>query len=141
MKKIITISMCLMMMAAAVQVSAQNNDGPQQQREQMSLEDMAKQRADRMKEQLSLTDDQYAKVLELNKEQAKNMKPMSREDRENMSDEQREAFRDEMRKAREDYNAKVKEILTDEQYKKYEENSMNERGMRPGGGGNDGRNN
>ncbi len=168
MKKIIGIAMCIVMLAGAAQLSAQDKnkgkdkqkteqksdkqkpeqkDGqkkpeqkPGQQRpdrQQPSNEDWAKQRADRMKEQLSLTDDQYAKVLELNKANNNNMP--SREQMQNMTDEQRDARREEMRKSREEYNAKLKGILTPEQYSKYEENMKNmprggQPGQRPQGG-------
>ncbi len=103
----------------------QQRPGPAGGDRQFTPEDMAKSMADRMKEQLSLTDDQYTKVLELNREQTKqyaNMPRPSREEMQNMTDEQREARRDEMRKYRDEYNAKLKSILTSEQYSKYEEN-------------------
>ena len=136
MKRIIGIAMCLMMMAGAAQVSAQRknqrNDKQKTEqgddRQQPSAEDMAKRQADRMKELLSLTDEQYAKVLELNEEQARqraNTAPASRENMQNMTDEQREARREEMKKVREGYDAKLKEILTDEQYLKYVESRNN----------------
>ncbi len=123
------------------------NDGQQKpDRPQGSTEDMARNRADRMKEQLSLSDDQYGKILDLNKAQAEqraNAPRPSREEMQNMTDEQKSAMRDEMKKSRDEYNAKLKGILSAEQYAKYEENMKNARGggesgQRPQGASQDG---
>lgn len=74
-----------------------------------------KQRAQEMTEQMvkayALNDDQKEKVQTLNLEM---MQKMS----ENRNDD-REARRAKMQTVREDYNKKLKEVLTDEQYKKY----------------------
>lgn len=138
MKRILAIAMCLALTAAAAQVSAQNRGGnnrqssergnPPSERQQRTPEEMAKMRADRMKEQLELTDAQHAQVLELFKEQMENRSAnmsMSREEREKLTEEQRAERREEMQKMRDEQDAKLKEILTAEQFAKYEENRRN----------------
>ena len=77
----------------------------------------------KMAEELSLTDDQKAKLQEVFKAQREAMKDLSPEER-----------REKMKESREATNAKVKEILTAEQYAKWEK-IRDER--RPGGPGNE----
>lgn len=81
-----------------------------------------------MKEQLALTDAQYEKVLALEKERATQMGqsgPRQREEWAKMTDEQKEQAREKMKEAQDAHNAKLKEILTEEQFTKYQENSQN----------------
>ena len=77
----------------------------------------------KMAEELSLTDDQKAKLQEVFKAQREAMKDLSPEER-----------REKMKESREATNAKVKAILTAEQYAKWEK-IRDER--RPGGPGNE----
>lgn len=87
--------------------------GPQGQRGSRNMD--PKQRAQEMTERMvkdySLTDDQKAKVQTLNLEMAQKMSENTGEDR--------DARRAKMQTVREDYNKKLKEVLTDEQYKKH----------------------
>lgn len=77
---------------------------------------------ERMVKDYSLTDAQKDKVQTLNLDMAKKMSEMSGGDRE-----ERMA---QMLKIREDYNKKLKDVLTDEQYKKYEKAEQDRRGQR-----------
>jgi Spy/CpxP family protein refolding chaperone len=84
----------------------------------------------RLSERLKLTDEQKPKVkavLEEQNKQLRGLRDLSPEDR-----------RPKMRSVREETNKKMKEILTDDQYKQFEE--MRARGGRPPGGGNVGGN-
>lgn len=141
MKKIFGIALCAAIIVGTASVSAQargqrQQQQPQQQTQQQTQqqrtpEEMAKQRADRMKEQLSLTGAQYEKVLALEKERAAQMNQSgarTREDWTKMTDEQRTQMREKMREAQEAHNAKLKKILTEEQFTKYRE--MNQNGPR-----------
>jgi Spy/CpxP family protein refolding chaperone len=73
------------------------------------------ERADQMAKQLSLTSEQKAKVLDLFLEEQKNM-PKRPAD----GGFDREAMRAAREKRREERNQKMKSILTEEQYAKYE---------------------
>lgn len=93
---------------------------------------MAQRRADMMKETVNLTDEQYAKVVEVYKAQseqfAKAREEGVRPDRE------------QMQKMREETNAKLKEILTPDQFEAWEKSDASRgprgpRGPRGGGGG------
>ena len=87
---------------------------------------MAQRRADMMKETLKLTDAQYAKVLEMYKEESEAMqKQMQSGERPRMD-------RETMEKQREEQEKKLKAILTDEQFKTWTEQQQN---MRRGGFG------
>ncbi len=70
----------------------------------------ADQRLERMSTQLNLTDDQKPKVKAVLEDTAKKMKDLAPEDR-----------RTKGREIREEETKKLKAILTDEQFKKYEE--------------------
>ena len=118
MKTLIAASMLVFGMAVA---NAQPGGGPGGQR--MNPEQMAKSRADRMKEVVKLTDAQYAKVLALYKEESEAMQKA-------MGNGQPD--REAMQKMREEQETKLKEILTAEQYKTWSESDANRRG--PGGG-------
>ena len=103
-------------------------DGPQGERPDPAQ--MAKRQADQMKTELKLTDDQYTKVLNLYKKQSEDMQKMmqsgDRPDRESMQ------------ASREKYNAEIKKVLTDDQYKKWSELEKNRRRGPGGPGGPDG---
>ena len=87
---------------------------------------MAQRRADMMKEALKLTDAQYAKVLEMYKEESEAMqKQMQSGERPRMD-------RETMEKQREEQNKKLKAILTEEQFKTWTEQQQE---MRRGFGG------
>ncbi|MCQ2226901.1 MAG: hypothetical protein MJZ01_03200 [Bacteroidales bacterium] len=77
-----------------------------------SPEEMAKMQADQMKETVSLSEEQYAKVLVICKEQSEEMQKLFQEGQPDFS-----AFG----KLQEDQNKKLKEVLTEEQFKKWDE--------------------
>jgi hypothetical protein len=85
------------------------------------------ERTDQLAKELGLTAEQKAKVLDVFTQQQKNMpKPGEGGDF--------DAMREKMMKMREERNAKLKEILTKEQYAKYEKMAPPRRGG-PGGPG------
>lgn len=87
---------------------------------------MAQRRADMMKETVKLTDEQYAKVLALYKEESEAMqKQMQSGERPRMD-------RETMEKQREEQNKKLQAILTEEQFKTWTEQQQE---MRRGFGG------
>ena len=98
---------------------------------QMDPKEMAKFMTEHMVSQYELTKDQEAKVLEVNKEFSKEMfsSPMNFME---MGDEERQAFMAKMQKLTEARDKKFKEILTPEQYEKYQKQQAD---MRNGGGG------
>jgi hypothetical protein len=96
----------------------------------MNPEDMAKRQTEQIKEAVGLSSDQEKEVYDLNLEMSKKMQAMFRENQGG----DREAMREKMTALREDQNKKMKEILTDEQWPKYEK-YLEERRSRFGGGG------
>jgi Spy/CpxP family protein refolding chaperone len=156
MKKILLTMVALLSLTA---VQAQESDNKQQFRgpRQMTPEQMT----DRMVNDLKLTDEQKTKVLELNKEYEKVLagpgmrgpRPQrpdgessatvqserKRPERPQMTEEQREEMQKNMKQRmeqRQEYEKKLKEILTEDQYKKYQESRTQRRGFGgPGRGG------
>jgi periplasmic protein CpxP/Spy len=86
------------------------------------------ERTDRLVKELSLTEKQKAQVLELFQQEEKSMPQMKPPDEGGQVD--REAMRAAMEKRRDERNAKMKAILTADQYKKYLE--LRAGGMPPG---------
>ena len=78
----------------------------------------------KMAEELGLSDEQKSKLQEVFKSQREAMKDLSQEER-----------REKMKESREAVNAKVKEILTTEQYAKWEKIRDERRPGGPGGNG------
>lgn len=154
MKKILLTMVALLSLTA---VQAQESDNKQQQfrgPRQMTPEQMT----DRMVNDLKLTDEQKTKVLELNKEYEKVLagpgmrgprpqrhdgessataqSEQKRPERPQMTEEQRQEMQKRMEQ-RQEYEKKLKEILTEDQYKKYQESRPQRRGFGrgPGRGG------
>lgn len=98
---LMTLFMVCSMMMAQGQRGNRNMD-PKQRAQEMT---------DQMTKDYSLTDDQKGKVATLNLEMTQKMSENT--------DGDRDARRASMQAAREDYNKKLKEVLTEEQYKKY----------------------
>ncbi len=96
---------------------------------EMNPETIAKHQANRLKKKCKLDDKQYEAVYELYLNQAKEMQ----EDFKNMNfDEPSATFKEmdaKMKERTENMNNAMKEILTEEQYKKYEK--IAKRGFRP----------
>jgi|ERR1051325_9638860 Spy/CpxP family protein refolding chaperone len=103
------------------QDAKEGKDAPK--RERGGGADFVKQRLDRLAEELKLTDAQKPKVEAALKAQAEAMRGAR-----DLSQEER---RDKMRSTREEFNKKMKEILTAEQYEKFEKLPTPGRG--PGG--------
>lgn len=142
MKKIVLSMIALLSMTAAM---AQNSDTKKEF--QVPQKQTPEEMTDRMAKELSLTDEQKTKVLELNKEyenvlgrpgmrrgprpqrpdgqtgaseQAPKAMPQGeRPERPQMSEAQREEMKKFMEK-RQEYDGKLKDILNSEQYEKYQ---------------------
>jgi len=85
----------------------------QQRRNMGTPEEMAKKQTERMKEGLSLNEDQVTKVSAINLKYNKKFKEM----RKNASGD-RTAMREAMMTVRKERNAEMKKVLTEEQYEK-----------------------
>ena len=107
-KNFLKIAFTSLMLVFSVCANAQFGGG-----QMPSPEEMAKYQADQMKEQVKLNDDQYAKVLVVYKEQGEQMSKL-------FNGGGQPDF-SEFGKIQEESNKKFKEILTDEQYKKWDE--------------------
>ena len=149
MKKILMTMVALLTMTAAV---AQNNGNGERRFQRPTPEDMT----NRMADQLKLDDKQKAKVLDLNKEYENVlMGGMGRGfgrgqggpgagfqggqqgQRPELTEEQRAEMQKQMQQRmekRQEYEKKLKEILTDDQFKTYQEQQQQRRG-RGGFGG------
>jgi hypothetical protein len=147
MKKIVLMMVALLSMTA---VQAQESDKKQEQQFRGPRQVTPEQMTERMTNDLKLTDEQKTKVLALNKEYEKVIggpgmrgpRPgrgngeaqngQQRPERPQLTDEQREQMRKEMQermKQREEYEQKLKEILTEDQYKQYQESRPRRRGF------------
>jgi hypothetical protein len=157
MKKIVMTMVALLTMTAAV---AQDNNSENRQRREFK-KPTPEEMTTRMTESLKLDDKQQKKVLELNKEYenvlggpgmgrgfgrgqrgprpdgqtgaSQNNNNQQRPERPQMTEEQRAKMQQMMEK-RQEYDKKLKEILTDDQYKTYQEQNQR-RGGRGGRGG------
>lgn len=131
MKKIVMMLAVLMM--SITTMNAQNKDGDKPQT-RMDRSEMVQRRTDRMVSRYGLNQDQAKQLLELNKEFDMKFAPMGgrnmghRGQRGGMRDsvnrptpEQAEAWAKKGRGNMEDYQQKLKKIMTDEQYSKYEQ--------------------
>ncbi len=92
-----------------------------------SPDEMAKMQADQMKQTVNLTDDQYNKVLVVYKEGSEKMQKMFQGGG--------QPDFSEFGKMREEQNKKLQEILTPEQYKKWDEHQQEMQRNWGGGGG------
>ncbi|MBB4037048.1 Spy/CpxP family protein refolding chaperone [Dysgonomonas hofstadii] len=96
-----------------------------QQRQRATPEERAKRQTETLVKELSLTKEQETKVHEINLKYA--------QPKENASTD-RDKRREEMRKSMDERNAAIKELLTDEQKKKFEEHIKKAPEARPRGG-------
>ena len=96
--------------------------------QRMDPEQMAKRRADMMKETVKLTDDQYTKVVELYKAQSEEMQKLFQQGGQQQG-------REAMEKLQNEQNEKLKAILTEEQFKTWTESEQSRRGRMGGPGG------
>ncbi len=145
MKKIILMTVALLTMTTAM---AQGNDKERRAPKQMTAEEMTS----RMTKDLSLTADQKAKVLSLNKEYKdyiggpgmggpggprpdgnakKSDDKQQRPELPQMTDAQKKQMKTHQAK-RQEYNKKLQKILSSEQYQKYQkQQKQGPRGQRP----------
>lgn len=114
---------------------AQNQDGPQRpQRKQMSAEEVATMRTERMAKSLELTDKQKAEIYKINLESAAEQQK-EREEMMKMMQERREK-----QKAREEAtDERMQKILDASQYKKWLKQKQNEQNRGRMGQGGEGR--
>lgn len=115
-----TAIMSLMLVFGVSAANAQMGQMP-------SPEEMAKMQADQMKQTVNLNDDQYNKVLVVYKESGEKMRKMF----EGGGQPDFSKFGE----IQEEQNKKFKEILTDEQYKKWDEYQQEMRKNMGGFGG------
>ncbi len=127
MKKILLTMVALLSMTA---VMAQ--DGDKKERK-APKEFNAEEMTNRMADDLQLTAEQKAKVLDLNKDFVKDQKEQMKERKEQMKE--RKEKRKEFGEKRKAYNEKLKSILTPEQYKKFQEKHRHGHHGRPGHNG------
>ena len=107
---------------------------PGQDRRSFDPETMAKRQTEQLKELLSLTKDQEKKVYDLNLESSKQMRALREKSRNSGSG--FEGMREKMGEIREKQDVKMKGILSEAQwkkYQKYQEERRQQRGQgRPG---------
>ncbi len=128
MKKMFFAALAAGCLLAATTTSAQQR--PARSRQPMTAEQMAKHRTERMTEALKLDEVQKQEVYKLNLEQAQQMSRM-REQHKEAAAEKREAAREQMQKQAADYDAKLKKLLSAEQYKQWSERQQQHRGRGP----------
>jgi len=144
--------MCTNMMAQETQQQ------PGQQPRQFDPAEMAKNRTETMVKEYGLNEEQAQKLLELNIKQSERMPMMMmgprgqrgqrpqtgdqqpRRERPQTGEQPRQPrgdrpqmSREDMQKAMEEYNAELQKIMTEEQYKKYQEAQAQRRQMGPRG--------
>ena len=95
---------------------------------QFNPEDMAKRQATTLKDSCGLNDEQYKKVLVLYTEQSKEMQKQMQEAMQNGGGMGMGGFDMEaMQKRQEAFNKKLKEVLTEQQFKRYTVMQENQR--------------
>ena len=152
MKKIVLMMVALLSMTA---IQAQENEKNSERQFRGPRQMTPEQMTERMSDNLKLTDEQKTKVLALNKEYEKviagpgmraprpqntdgesgatTQQNQQRSERPQITDAQREEMKQRMEK-RQEYEKKLKDILTDDQFKTYQEQQQQRRG-RGGFGG------
>lgn len=128
MKKMFFAALAAGCLLAATTTSAQQR--PAHGRQPMTAEQMAKHRTERMTEVLKLDEVQKQELYKLNLERAQQMHQMREQHREAAA-EKREAAREQMQKQNADYDAKLKKLLSAEQYKQWSEQQQQRRGRGP----------
>lgn len=111
-KRVYMMVAALTMCVASFAQTPQTQDAPAQQKQMPTVEEMARMRADRMKQQLLLSNDQYDKVYKLCLEQA----------------EADQARMKQIKAEREAMAAKMKGLLNETQYERFEQ-MQQRRGM------------
>lgn len=124
MKKIFFAAATALLMLVG-NVSAQ---GRPEGRPQMNPEEFAKRRTEHLTKQLELNEEQSKQVYAQQLNQMKQMQQL-RQDQQTS----REQMREKMHAARQQQDAEMKQILTDEQYKKWQQLQQEGRHRRPNG--------
>ena len=130
MKKIVLALVA--MMTISMSAVAQDSTRVKQNRRQFNPTEMVNQRTKKMAESYGLNEEQTAKLKELNAKYAKNMRGMrgghhgmqrngGQQMRQHLSQANRDSIRQAMRKNQEAYEAELKTIFTEKQYKAYTE--------------------
>lgn len=120
-----------MVVAMAMTVAfAQNNDNRGERRGPRQMD--ATEMTNRMSERLGLNDKQKTQVLELNKDFVKTIEAEMKNRRDAENDRQKQF--ETMRKNHEKYESELKKILTDDQYKQYQQMRQRPQGQRRGRG-------
>lgn len=125
MKKIIFLATTLFMVLAFT-VQAQDR----QPREKLTPEQQATRTVERLNKELTLTDKQQADLKKFYTESFTQRAKTMEKNRDN-----REAMRETMKKDREATEAQLKKVLTEEQFKKYQENEKKRMQQRQNRGG------
>ncbi len=102
-----------------------------QPRQQRDPEEMAKRQTEEIKKAVGLNEKQEKQVYDLHLEASKKMSKMREESQQGGF----EGIREKMGEIREEQNKKMKSILTDAQWKKYEKFQEERAASRRGGGG------
>lgn len=150
MKKVLFLAVLLLMsVAPTLNASAQEDNASQpRQRSQysgrgaqqrMDPAKMLENRVNQMAKKYNLDDKQKEKIMALYKEQMTPKKKdgeQNRMDFRNMTEEQREAMKKEREERTAQFDAKIKKILTDEQYQQYKEDQKNRQNRGFGNNGN-----
>lgn len=128
--KLVSALFALFLLAAPVVSNAQNGKRGENKKPR------SENRMENMQKELDLTADQVAQIQKMWDENSKERETLQKT-RENSRDE----FRQEMKSMRDKHEAKMKEILTPEQYKKYQEKQKQQmQNRRSGNRGQQGRN-
>ncbi len=130
MKKVVFLALAIILFAGNVLAQTPQSTERNRDRGPVNREQRMKMRLERLNQQLNLNDEQKKKVEALFNDEEAQMSKL----REQQSD-NREQNRAAFEKMRTERNAKMKEILTPEQFSKYTEMNKN-MGPRPGGMGN-----
>lgn len=104
---IILLSIMLVSLSGIAQPRDERNADPEQ---------IARRQTDQLKDTLALNEEQEQKVYELNLETGQKMRAL----RDEIQGSDVGSIREKMGEIREEQNEKMKEILTEEQWKKYE---------------------
>jgi hypothetical protein len=108
--------MCLFSGMIYAQDGGGQRGGQRERGQRLTVEERVKAQTDRMKKDFELTDVQYDSVQKINLKYAKKAEEAMKGNRENL-EQNREVFR----KNQEEQSKELKAILTEAQYKKYEE--------------------
>lgn len=114
MKKVIGIALVLMLAGTLAATAQPRGEGPA--KEKKTPEQMAQMRTDRMAKELSLTEAQKEAIHKLNLDESR-----KRETRMNARQQEMQDARKQAEAEADEYDASMKKILTDKQYREWQE--------------------